>query len=606
MTLHQSVLSEGPQFASREIRVEKRSDGALVLRSPIAFETPQWSILDFIPEWAQKAPQRVFLAQRGGDGEWQKLSYAELWQRVQSVGQAMIDRGAKRGDRLAILSGNSIEHAVMMFAAMSVGIIAAPISPNYSSMPGGLARLQDIAMLLQPSFVFVQNSEAYSGARKILELSSATWIAVDQGSEVVSLQSLYLTRPGAEFERAFRSIDKEAAAKILFTSGSTGLPKGVINTHRMMASALLMGTLLVSPREAPVQVEWLPWHHTMGGNVILHGILKHGGTLYIDEGRPVPQLFHKTIANLKDVSPTAMFNVPAGYTLLCEALETDHDLRTNFFRQLDRMTYAGAAISRSTLDKLYQLANAAKGRPIPVMSGYGTTETAPTIATTHWATDTSGELGLPAPGVELKLIPAGDTYEARVRGPNVTPGYLGRPDLTSAAFDEEGFYRVGDTVSFIDPADPSRGLRFTGRVSENFKLANGTWVAVGNLRAAALAATHGALQDVVIAGENRHSCALLGWLNPVMARKHATNADGDLNCDPGVIAFLQQCLRLYNASVGSSERVCALTLLAEPPSLAAGEITDKAYINQRAVLINRAAQMELIYSSEPCGQVIVI
>src|SRR6478609_3904411 len=371
-------------------------------------------------------------------------------------------------------------------------------------------------------------------------------------------------------------------------------------------SSLQMGALLVAPREAPVQVEWLPWHHTMGSNVILHGILKHGGTLYIDEGRPVPQLFHKTIANLKEVSPTAMFNVPAGYTLLCEALETNQDLRTNFFRQLDRMSYAGAAISRTTLDKLYQLAKAAAGRPIPVMSGYGTTETAPTISTTHWATDTPGELGLPAPGVELKLIPAGDTYEARVRGPNVTPGYLGRPDLTSAAFDDEGFYRVGDTISFIDPANPGRGLCFTGRVSENFKLANGTWVAVGNLRATLLAATQGVLQDIVIAGENRHACAVLGWLNPVMAKKHAANADGNLNHDPDVIAFLQQCLRLYNAGVGSSERVCAFTLLEEPPSLAAGEITDKAYVNQRAVLINRAAQMELIYSSEPCGQVIVI
>ncbi|SFI32874.1 AMP-binding protein [Bradyrhizobium sp. Gha] len=607
MTRHQfpSALVEGPLFAPREVGVETRSDGTLVLRSPIEFESPQWSILDFIPEWAEKAPQRVFLAQRGRDGEWQKISYAELWQRVQSVGQAMINLGAKRGDKLAILSGNSIEHALVMFAAMSVGVVAAPISPNYSLMPGGLARLQDIATLLRPSFVFVQDSETYAGVRKIPELASATWIAADQRDESVSVQSLFSTRPGAEFEQAFHSIDKEAAAKILFTSGSTGLPKGVINTHKMMASSLQMGALLVSPREAPVQVEWLPWHHTMGSNVILQGILKHGGTLYIDEGRPVPQLFHRTIANLKDVSPTAMFNVPAGYTLLCEALETDQDLRTNFFRRLDRMSYAGAAISRTTLDKLYQLAEAA-GRRIPVMSGYGTTETAPTISTTHWATDTPGELGLPAPGVELKLIPVGDTYEARVRGPNVTPGYLGRPDLTSAAFDEEGFYRVGDTVSFIDPANPSRGLRFTGRVSENFKLSNGTWVAVGNLRAAALAATHGVLQDVVIAGENRHSCAVLGWLNPVMARKYAANADGDLNCDPGVIAFLQQCLRLYNASVGSSERVCALTLLAEPPSLAAGEITDKAYVNQRAVLINRAAQMELIYSSEPCGQVIVI
>jgi feruloyl-CoA synthase len=606
MTLHESVLSEAPKFAPREIGIEKRPDGTLVLRSPIAFEPPHWSILDFIPQWAEKAPQRVFLAQSARDGAWQKISYAELWQSVQSVGQAMIDLGAKRGDRLAILSGNSIEHAIVMFAAMSVGVVAASISPNYSLMPGGLARLQDIATLLRPSFVFVQDSETFSGARKIPELASAIWIAADQKAGSVPIQSLYRTRPGTEFVRAFRSIDKEAAAKILFTSGSTGLPKGVINTHKMMASSLQMGALLVSPREAPVQVEWLPWHHTMGSNVVLHGILKHGGTLYIDEGRPVPQLFHKTIANLKEVSPTAMFNVPAGYTLLCEALEADQDLRTNFFRQLDRMSYAGAAISRTTLDKLYQLAKAATGRPIPVMSGYGTTETAPTISTTHWATDTPGELGLPAPGIELKLIPAGDTYEARVRGPNVTPGYLGRPDLTSAAFDDEGFYRIGDTVSFLDPANPSLGLRFTGRVSENFKLANGTWVAVGNLRAAALMATQGVLQDVVIAGENRQSCALLGWLNPVTARKHATNPEGDLNCDPGVIAFLQQCLRLYNAGVGSSERVCAFTLLEEPPSLAAGEITDKAYVNQRAVLINRAAQMELIYSSEPCGQVVVI
>jgi feruloyl-CoA synthase len=518
----------------------------------------------------------------------------------------MIDLGAKRGDRLAILSGNSIEQAIVMFAAMSVGVVVAPISPNYSLMPGGLARLQDIATLLRPAFVFVQNSETYSPARAIPELASATWITADQKAGSVSVQSLYSTRPAAVFDQAFRSIDKEAAAKILFTSGSTGLPKGVINTHKMMASSLQMGALLVAPREAPVQVEWLPWHHTMGSNVILHGILKQGGTLYIDDGRPVPQLFHKTIANLKEISPTAMFNVPAGYTLLCEALEADGDLRANFFRRLDRLSYAGAAISRTTLDKLYQLAKASTDRPIPVMAGYGTTETAPTIATTHWATDTPGELGLPAPGVELKLIPAGDTYEARVRGPNVTPGYLGRPDLTSAAFDEEGFYRVGDTISFIDPANPSRGLRFTGRVSENFKLANGTWVAVGNLRAAALAATHGVLQDAVIAGENRQSCAVLGWLNPVMARKHATNADGNLNCDAGVIAFLQQCLRLYNAGVGSSERICAFTLLEEPPSLAAGEITDKAYINQRAVLINRATQMELIYSSEPCGQVVVI
>jgi feruloyl-CoA synthase len=253
-------------------------------------KSPQWSILDFIPEWAEKAPQRAFLAQRRRDGEWQRISYAELWQRVQLVGQAMIDLGGKRGDRIAILSGNSIEHAIVMFAAMSVGVVVAPISPNYSLMPGGMARLQDIATLLRPAFVFLQDSETYSGARTISELASATWITADQKAGSVSIQSLCSTRPGAEFTQAFRSIDKEAAVKILFTSGLTGLPKGVINTHKMMASSLQMGALLVSPREGPVQVEWLPWHHTMGSNVILHGILKHGGTLYIDEGRPAARL----------------------------------------------------------------------------------------------------------------------------------------------------------------------------------------------------------------------------------------------------------------------------------------------------------------------------
>src|SRR3954471_2218619 len=594
------------RFAPRQLSVERRIDGTLILRSPLELGPCDWRVTDFLPRWAAAAPQRIFLAQRNANGKWDEITYGEAWSQVQAVGQSLIDMGAKPADKLAILSGNSIENAMISFAAMSIGVILAPISPNYTLMPGGLARLKDIAEALRPNFVFVQSGRNFSAGRSIPELAGSTWISVDGAPDTVPFGALASRTDNEGSADASRAISCDAVAKILFTSGSTGLPKGVLNTHRMMATSLQMGSLLVSPPNAPVQVEWLPWHHTMGSNVILHSILKHGGTLYIDDGRPVPQLFHKTIANLKEVSPTAMFNVPAGYTLLCEALEADEDLRANFFRQLDRLSYAGAAISRTTLDKLYQLAKASTGRPIPVMAGYGTTETAPTIATTHWATDTPGELGLPAPGVELKLIPAGDTYEARVRGPNVTPGYLGRPDLTSAAFDEEGFYRVGDTISFIDPANPSRGLCFTGRVSENFKLANGTWVAVGNLRAAALAATHGILQDVVIAGENRHSCAVLGWLNPVMARKHAKNADGNLNCDPGVTAFLQQCLRLYNAGVGSSERICAFTLLEEPPSLAAGEITDKAYVNQRAVLINRAAQMELIYSSEPCGQVIVI
>jgi feruloyl-CoA synthase len=398
-------------------------------------------------------------------------------------------------------------------------------------------------------------------------------------------------------EAAKRDCD-HAVAKILFTSGSTGSPKGVLNTHRMMASSVQMGSLLVSPPAAPVQVEWLPWHHTMGSNVILHGILKNGGTLYIDDGRPVPQLFHKTVANLREISPTAMFNVPAGYNLLCDAIEKDPDLGVRVFKRTDRLSYAGAAISKSTLEKLYRLIFEATGRRIPVMSGYGTTETAPTICSAHWATDQPGEIGLPAPGLQLKPIPISDTYEARVKGPNVTPGYLERPDLTEKAFDEEGFYRIGDTVCFLNPDKPELGLRFTGRISENFKLANGTWVSVDNMRASILAATRGVLLDIVIAGENREGCALLCWLNPTEAARISNSSAADLTSDPLIVRFLKDRLQEYNKTVGSSQRIRSFSLLKDPPSMAAGEITDKAYVNQRAVLNVRSEQVELLYNKQ--------
>ncbi|MCK1684004.1 AMP-binding protein [Bradyrhizobium sp. 147] len=590
-------------FAPREVSIERRPDGTLILSSPLEWTPCDWRITDFLPRWANAVPDRVFLAQRNTKGGWDEITYGEAWSQVQAVGQGLIDMGARPADKLAVLSGNSIENAVISFAAMSIGVILAPISPNYTLMPGGLARLKDIAEVLRPSFVFVQSGRDFSAGRAIPELAAATWISVDGAPDTVPFQAL-AARTGREgFERASREVPCDAVAKILFTSGSTGFPKGVLNTHRMMASSLQMGSLLVSPPDAPVQVEWLPWHHTMGSNVILHGILRNGGTLYIDDGRPLPHLFHKTVANLREISPTAMFNVPAGYNLLCDAIENDLDLGASVFKRMDRLSYAGAAISQDTLEKLYRLTFAATGRRIPVMSGYGTTETAPTISSTHWATDQPGEIGLPAPGLQLKLIPVSDTYEARVKGPNVTPGYLERPDLTAKAFDEEGFYRIGDTVSFLDPQRPERGLRFTGRISENFKLANGTWVSIGNMRAAILAATRGVLLDIVVAGENRETCALLCWLNPTEAGRISKTAAVDLTCDPVVVQFLKDRFQEYNEAVGSSERVCAFSLLKDPPSMAAGEITDKAYVNQRAVLKARAEQVERLYMNEPCRDV---
>ena len=586
-------------FAPREVSIERRDDGTLILSSPLEWAPCDWRITDFLPRWADAVPDRVFLAQRNAEGGWDEITYGEAWSQVQAVGQSLIDMGAKPADKLAVLSGNSIENAVISFVAMSIGVVLAPISPNYTLMPGGLARLKDIAEVLRPSFVFVQSGRDFSAGRAIPELAAATWISVDRAPDTVPFRVLTARSGSDGFERVSREVPSDAVAKILFTSGSTGFPKGVLNTHRMMASSLQMGSLLVSPPAAPVQVEWLPWHHTMGSNVILHSILKNGGTLYIDDGRPVPQLFHKTVANLKEVSPTAMFNVPAGYNLLCDAIEKDPDLGASVFRRLDRLSYAGAAISQGTLEKLYRLTSSITGRRIPVMSGYGTTETAPTISTTHWATDQPGEIGLPAPGLQLKLVPVSDTYEARVKGPNVTSGYLGRPDLTEKAFDEEGFYRIGDTVSFLDPQKPELGLRFTGRISENFKLANGTWVSIGNMRAAILAATRGVLLDIVVAGENREACALLCWLNPTEAARIAKAPASDLTCDSLVIQFLKDRFRDYNETVGSSEKICSFSLLKDPPSMAAGEITDKAYVNQRAVLKVRTEQVERLYANDP-------
>ncbi|CAN7743370.1 AMP-binding protein [Bradyrhizobium sp. LjRoot220] len=592
------------KFAARELSIERRTDGTLVLSSPLELGKCDWRITDFLPTWANSVPDRVFLAQRNAKGGWDEITYREAWSQVQAVGQSLIEMGAKPADKLAILSGNSIENAVISFAAMSIGVILAPISPNYTLMPGGLARLKDIAEALRPNFVFVQSGRDFSAGRAIPELAAATWVSVDGAPDTVPFGAL-TSRTGSEgFADASRAVSCDAVAKILFTSGSTGFPKGVLNTHRMMASSLQMGSLLVSPPEAPVQVEWLPWHHTMGSNVILHSILKNGGTLYIDDGRPLPQLFHKTVANLKEISPTAMFNVPAGYNLLCDAIDNDFDLGASVFRRMDRLSYAGAAISQTTLEKLYRLTLSITGRRIPVMSGYGTTETAPTISTTHWATDQPGEIGLPAPGLQLKLIPVADTYEARVKGPNVTPGYLGRPDLTETAFDEEGFYRIGDTVSFLDPEKPERGLRFTGRISENFKLANGTWVSIGNMRSAILAATSGVLLDIVVAGESRESCALLCWLNPTEAARISKTPASDLTCDPLVVQFLKNRFQEYNETVGSSEGIYSFALLKDPPSLAAGEITDKAYVNQRAVLKHRSEQVERLYRKDPNQDVI--
>jgi feruloyl-CoA synthase len=594
---------------STDVDVTRREGGTLILKSRIKLGDVCGTICSYLPHWAREAPDRIFLAQRTTNNVWQQISYGEFWSQVRSVGQALLDRGGVAGDTLAILSGNSIENAVMQFGAMSVGLQVAPISPNYSLLPGGLSRIEEIGKVLTPKFVFAQKADPYVQARGIPGFAQAEWVTAEKASDTTLLSELCCTTPRRPFDAAFAAVGPDTVGRVLFTSGSTGSPKGVINTHRMMWSSLQMHVHVMPFALPPVQLEWLPWHHTMGGNVILNGILRYGGSLYIDDGRPTPDAFPRTIANLQDISPTASFNVPSGYALLCIALRNDPVLKKKFFHRIERMTFAGAAISAPVMATLQELAIEVRGKRIPILAGYGATETGPTICLSYRPCDAPGEIGLPAPGVELKLIPTMDAYEARVRGPNVMPGYLGMPERSAAAFDDEGFYRVGDAVAFVDPADPSRGLKFFGRLSENFKMANGTWVLAGNLRAAILKRMGGVLQDLAVGCENRASLVALMWLSPDHAGRYATGGTDaatveSLAADPGVRDYIHRVLDEHNRAVGASERISAVSIEIELPSLAVGETTDKGYINQRAVLKNRAAIVDLLYAGATSSYII--
>jgi len=454
--------------------------------------------------------------------------------------------------------------------------------------------------------VFAQDARALHRLRTVPGLANAEWVSVEADPTATSFAALEAVEPGRGPDAAFAAASYDDVAKILFTSGSTGTPKGVPQTQRMLCSAIHAASLLAPSEEPPVIVDWMPWHHTMGGNNTLHGTLRAGGTLYIDDGRPTAELIGRTIRNLKEVSITFLQNVPAGFQMLVEAMERDPDLRASFFRRVERLLYAGAALPRDTWERLQALSMEARGRPVAITSGYGATETAPGICSTHWSCEGRGEIGLPHPGVEIKLVPAGDRYEVRARGPNVMVGYLGRPDLSAAAFDEEGFYKVGDAVKFMDPSDPRQGLRFAGRLNENFKLSNGSWVIAGELRSAVLAAAP-TISEAVIAGQDRADVRLLVW---APASTRADLARGGLegaDLEEALEAQIAEDLRAYNAgNSGATRRIAAFAVLRQAPSLATGELTDKGYVNQRAVLASQADLVADMYASTPSERVVVL
>jgi len=574
-------------------------------------------LTDRLVHWAAAASERICIAKRGTDDQWRSLTYEQVWSSVRSIGQALLDRGLSVERPVAILSENDLEHFLLTLAGQHVGIPTASISPPYSLVSKDFGKLRHTLAILTPGLIFVSDGTRYAPAIETV---------VDEHVEVVATTAppdrrragtfadLLQTTPTAAVDVAHGRIDPDGVAKFLFTSGSTGVPKAVINTHRMLCSnqqmiVQIFGFLEDDP---PVIVDWLPWNHTFGGNHDVGIALYNGGTFYIDEGKPGPGWIEKSVRNLREISTTVFFNVPKGYEELLPFLRDDPELRQTFFRRLGLMFYAGAGLSQPVWDAYRELAFKTCGERIIMATGLGSTETAPMAIQTTWETDRAGTIGIPVPGVEVKLIPRNGKLEARVRGPNVTPGYWREPELTKKAFDEEGYYSFGDAVRLIDPQDVNKGLLFDGRLNEDFKLANGTWVSVGPLRTKLIVHFAPFVRDAVIAGLDRAVVTAIIFADPDACRSLAPELPerallGDVVTHPAVRARFHALLKSFaQRSTGSSNRVVRVILAEEPPSLDAGEITDKGSFNQRAVLERRAELVEDLYATMPAPHILSI
>jgi feruloyl-CoA synthase len=572
-----------------------------------------------LERWAAAEPKQVFLAERDPAGAWRRITYGEAARAVNAIAQSLLDRRLGPERPVVILAENGIDHALMMLGSLHVGVPVVPVSTAYARLSQDFGKLRYILGLTEPGLIYLDEADRYAKALETIGVPGVEIVA-SRGSlggrmPVTPLSDLAEVRPTPAVDAAFARVGPDTLAKILFTSGSTGHPKGVINTQRMLCSnqEMIAGAWTFVSERPPVLVDWLPWSHTFGGNFNINVVLRNGGTLHIDEGKPVPALIGRTVANLKEVSPTIYLNVPRGYAMLLDHLEADAELQRSFFARLELLFYAAAALPRSLWDRLEALSLKVLGRKVPFVSSWGMTETAPSVTIVHFPIDRPGNIGVPGPGIAVKLAPDGDKLEVRVKGPNVTPGYFKAPDLTRALFDDEGWLKTGDAVRLADPADPAAGLLFDGRVAENFKLLTGTWVNVGMLRPAAIAAGAPVIEDAVVTGHDRDEIGLLifpslAGLRSLAPGLGAEAALTDLVGQPAVRAALAEGLRRYNAEAGNhaTTRIGRCLILTEPPSIDAGEITDKGYLNQRAVLSRRAALVERLYADPPPADVIVV
>lgn len=599
-------------FESSPVTFDERPDGTVYVTPTTALPPYPVRLTDRLDYWAENAPERIFIAERDAADAWRTVTYAEARAAARAIGQALLDRGLGPERPLAILSGNDIEHALLGLGAQYVGVPYAPISPAYALLSSDFAKLKHIIGLLTPGMLFAADGDAFGAALAALKETGAEVVTAKGGGTPVSV--LLDTVPTAAVDAANAAVGPDTIAKLLFTSGSTGMPKGVINTQRMLCSNQMMinSALAFLADEPPVIVDWLPWNHTFGGNHNVGLILNNGGSLYIDDGKPTPDGMKKTVRNLRDVAPTVYFNVPKGYESLVEYMAAEPALRDKFFSRVQMLFFAGAGMARHVWAALDDLAMQSCGETIQVMTGLGSTETAPFSLCCTRADSFSGAVGLPVPGVELKLAPVGDKTEARVRGPNITPGYWRQPELTAKAFDEEGYYCFGDGLKPIDPAHPERGYLFDGRIAEDFKLSTGTWVSVGPLRAGFITECAPYVADVVIAGENQDFITVLVFpafdacrtLDPTLP---ADAPVAEVAASPKVRAKFEELLRAMAASAsGSSRRIQRAVLLDQPPSIDNHEMTDKGSINQKAVLKNRAVLVDALYADTPVPQVLRI
>ena len=594
---------------------ERRPDGTLILRST---EPLRWfpdRLTDALEQWAAEAPDRTVAARRGPDGQWIRISYAQMLQRAQAVGQALLDLGLSVDRPLAILSENDLEHLTLALGAMWAGVPFAPVSSAYSLVSQDYGKLRHILGVVTPGLVFASDVRFAKAIAAVLPADvpvvlteGAAEAAVDgplAGRRVLGFNSLLAAGPGPTLAAAHAAVGPDSIAKFLFTSGSTKAPKGVVNTHRMICAnqQQVRQCMAFLAEEPPVLVDWLPWNHTFGGNHNVGITVYNGGTLYIDDGKPTPKGIAQTLANLREIAPTVYFNVPKGFEEIAAAMDTDTVLRDSLFRRCKAFMFAGAGLAQAVWDKLDAHGEAAVGERLRMVTGLGMTETAPACMFAVGTDTRSGHIGLPVPGVEVKLVKdasTGGKLEIRFKGPNVMPGYWRAPEQTADAFDDEGFYRTGDAGRLIDPDDIQKGVFFDGRTAEDFKLSTGTFVSVGPLRAKIIAAGDPLVQDAVITGINRDDVGALLFPRPDECRKLAGLGEDvplpEVLHHPAVRARFQQLAdRLWRDATGSASRVARLHVLAEPPSIDKGEVTDKGSINQRAVLQHRDALVQALY-----------